>query len=135
MATKAHSGSCHCGAVTFTAEIDLGRGAGRCNCTFDRKIRSWKTFIPPDAFHLGSGSDKLTEYHKHAEAPKKYFCSTCGVYIYETGEAEWMNGAFVGVFISALDDASPEELAAIPIRYADGLHNNWNEPPEITSYL
>ena len=135
MAAKTYSGSCHCGAVKYTANIDLSKGAGRCNCTFDRKIRSWGAFIKPEDFNLISGKESLKEYHKHEQAPSKFFCKNCGVYIYATGDAEWMGGPFVTVYISSLDDATPEELAATPVRYADGLNNNWNNPPAITSYL
>ena len=135
MAVKTYSGSCHCGAVRFTADIDLAKGSGRCNCTFDRKTRSWAAFVSPSAFKLIAGQDNLIEYHKHPEAPHKFFCKTCGVYIYASGDAEWMGGPFVSVFLSALDDATPEELAATPVRYSDGLDNNWTNPPAITSYL
>ena len=135
MAIKTYTGSCHCGAVKFTAAIDLDQGSARCNCTFDRKTRFWGAFVKPDAFRITAGEENLTEYHKHPEAPHKFFCKTCGVYIYGTGDADYMGGPFVSVSISALDDATPEELAATPIRYSDGLNNNWTNPPAITSYL
>lgn len=132
---KTYSGSCHCGAVTFTADIDFAKGSGRCNCTFDRKTRSWTTFVKPADFKITKGEDSLTEYHKHAEAPNKFFCKTCGVYVYGSGDADYMGGPFVAVFIGTLDDVSPEELAEIPIRYSDGLENNWMNAPKVTSYL
>ena len=135
MATKTYHGSCHCGAVKFEAALDLSQGSSKCNCTFDRKVRSWSAFVKPEAFKLTQGKDSLTEYHKHSEAPRKYFCKTCGVYLYGEGNADYMGGPFVAVYLSALDDATPEELAAIPVRYSDGLNNNWQNPPAITSYL
>jgi hypothetical protein len=135
MALKTYSGSCNCGAVQYEAEIDLTKGSGRCNCTFDRKVRSWTTFVPAGTVHIISGEDNLTEYHKHQEAGHKFFCKTCGIYIYGKGNAEYMGGPYEAIYISSLDTATPEELAAIPVRYADGLNNNWTETPTITSYL
>jgi hypothetical protein len=46
-----------------------------------------------------------------------------------------MGGAFVSVFLATLDDATPEELANAPVRFADGLHNNWREAPSETRHL
>lgn len=135
MALKTYHGSCHCGAIRYEAELDLTQGAGRCNCTYCRKTRSWTAFTKPDSFRVTEGADRAISYHQHDQAPEKFHCPTCGVHVYGRGDADYMGGPFVSVFIGTLDDATPEELAAMPVRYSDGLHNNWQNPPKITSYL
>lgn len=46
-----------------------------------------------------------------------------------------MGGDFYCVNISCLDDVSPEEFAAAPIRYEDGAHDDWDHPPPVTRHL
>lgn len=132
---KTYKGSCHCGAIRYEADIDLAAGTGKCNCTFCLKARAWKAFVKPAAFRLKGGEAKAKGYHKHAEAPLKFFCVECGVRTHEKGSADYMGGDFVGVFVNTLDDATPQELAAAPVRYSDGLHNNWQNPPPETRHL
>ncbi|HEV2270925.1 MAG TPA: GFA family protein [Steroidobacteraceae bacterium] len=128
-------GSCHCGAIRYEADIDLNQGTGRCNCTFCLKARAWATYIKPEAFRLAAGSEEGVAYHQHAAAPVKYHCPRCGVRTHARGDADYMGGPFVGVFVATLDDASPEELLSGPVRYYDGLHNNWGNPPAETGHL
>jgi hypothetical protein len=132
---KTYHGSCHCGAITYEADIDLGRGTGRCNCTYCLKARAWKAFVQPADFRLLRGAEAAVGYRRHVQAPEKFHCPTCGVHTHERGEADYMGGAFVGVFVSSLDDATPDELDAAPVRYSDGLHDNWQNAPEKTGYL
>ena len=132
---KTFKGSCHCGAIRYEADIDLSRGTGRCNCTFCLKARAWATYVKPEAFRLAAGSEEGVAYHKDSGAPVKYHCARCGVRTHARGDADYMGGPFVGVFLATLDDASPQELLSGPIRYYDGLHNNWNNPPAEIGHL
>ena len=135
MTRKTYTGSCHCGAVAYEADIDLARGTAKCNCTYCTKVRSWKAFVQPSEFRLLSGADKAKGYRKHPEASLKYFCPDCGVYTHELGSADYMGGDFVAVFIVTLDNVEPAELIAAPVSYADGRNNNWQSPPAETRHL
>ena len=135
MTTRTYEGSCHCGNIRYEAEIDLAQGTGKCNCTFCTKARAWKVFVKPASFRLLSGSNDAVGYRKHPQASLKYFCKTCGIKTHELGSADHMGGDFVGIFISALDNAEPEDLVAAPVRYADGRNNNWHNPPLFTDHL
>ena len=68
-------GSCHCGAVKFACEIDLAPAGERspqlregpwfastlrCNCSFCRKTRMWKSHVPAEAYRLLQGADNLS---------------------------------------------------------------------------
>ena len=133
--TKTYQGSCHCGTVRYEADIDFTQGTGRCNCTYCLKTRSWGVIIRPQAFRLAPGVKEGTAYHQHASAPVKYHCPTCGVHTHGRGNAEYMGGAFVSVFIATLDDAAPDELLSGPLRYSNGRDNDWRNAPKEVRHL
>jgi hypothetical protein len=64
-----------------------------------------------------------------------YFCKHCGVRSFGIGNAPDVNNRVYGVNLGCLEDVTPEELAAAPIIYVDGKHDNWQWAPTITSYL
>ena len=134
---KTYRGSCHCGAVRFTADIDLSAGTSKCNCSICRKARFWKAVIKSDAFRLEQGADALTEYQFEGATGAgihHFFCSRCGVKPFGRGRHPEL-GDFVGVNVACLDNATDQELAEAPVVYQDGRNNNWSSPPAETRYL
>ena len=81
-------GSCHCGHITYTAEIDP-ENVGICHCT-DCQTLSGSPYrvsvqTPKEAFKLTTGQPRI--YVKTAESGNKRaqaFCPQCGTPIYSS---------------------------------------------------
>jgi hypothetical protein len=147
---QTRQGSCHCGAVKFSCDIDLAppgqrspqirpgpwyASTLRCNCSFCGKSRIWKSHVPAPAFRLLKGADNLSHYGFGGGTIDHTFCRTCGIYAFVSASDPAMGGDFFCVNVACLDDVTPEELAAAPVRYEDGAHDDWEHPPKIASYL
>ncbi len=96
-------GSCHCGQVSFTAEIDPG-AVRICHCT-DCQTFSGSAFrvsvhTPAAKFMLRTGNPKI--YIKTAENGRQRaqgFCPECGTSIYSTDAHE---PKFYGIRVGTL---------------------------------
>jgi len=132
---KTYSGSCHCGAVKFEADIDLAQGTNKCNCTICTKTRNWNVIIKPDAFRLVSGEGALSDYRFGSKQGSHLFCKTCGVRTFERGHVKEIGGDYVSIKLASLDGVDLNEVIAAPVRYANGRDNKWWEPPAETRHL
>lgn len=136
MATKTYHGSCFCRRVTFKAEIDISAGTGKCNCTSCWKRRWWSASVPLAHFEATAGEDNLQSNPLGAADGRGWFCRNCGVTPYIHIDAQrWNDGPYVQINVAALDDLDPAELIAAPVRYADGRHDNWWNPPAVVRHL
>lgn len=73
-----YQGSCHCGEVRFTVDVDLSRPI-TCNCSYCSRRGSILAFTPAENFALQGGEEKLTEYRFHTKKIQHLFCSVCGI--------------------------------------------------------
>lgn len=80
-----YTGSCHCGAVTFTVAADAPTEAMCCNCSNCSRKGFALTFVPADQFTLDSGADKLTDYQFYKHAITHQFCAICGCQSFALG--------------------------------------------------
>ena len=135
MALRTYSGSCHCGAVRFEAEVDLNEGSIRCNCSYCSKARTWFIPVTADRFRLLKGTDALAEYQwtppgQPAPFLHFHFCKVCGVRVFgRAPESEALGPAFYAIAAAVLDNADADALAA-GIKYIDGRHDRFDRQPE-----
>jgi hypothetical protein len=83
---------------------------------------------------LLSGETDLAEYRFAAGKIRHRFCRHCGVKVF--GESTDAAGnPFFAVSLTTLDDIPSARLAALPIRYFNGRHDDYERPPSDTSLL
>ncbi|ACY17041.1 GFA family protein [Haliangium ochraceum] len=115
MATTTHQGSCHCGGVTYRAELNLSQPAITCNCSMCMRMGSVLAFIPGTQFELLSGEDLLSDYQFGAKRIHHLFCKTCGIRSFARGE---LNGQpMMAINLRCVEGV---DLDAIETNFYDG---------------
>ncbi len=103
-----YTGSCHCGAVRFEANADLGQTI-TCNCSICRRTGAILAFVPASDFTLVSGADALSDYQFNKKTVHHLFCKTCGVRPFGRGIGP-DGREMVAINVRCLDDV---DLAAL----------------------
>jgi len=119
-------GGCHCGAVRFEVEVDLRQPASRCNCSICVKVNPTAACVKPAAFTLLTPDADMGEYEWGFKVSRRYFCRTCGVFVFSRGHLAELGGDFVGCNLNFLYDVDPNDLKVI---HWDGRHDNWDAGP------
>jgi len=140
MTLRTYSGSCHCGAVRFQADVDLKQGTVKCNCSSCAKARSWLIFAPADRYRVIAGEAAQSVYQwtppgRAGPTIQFHFCKHCGIRTPGRGEVPAMGGTIYAVQVQLLDDLDAEELASAPVQYVDGRHDRFDRSPDDTRFL
>ena len=98
-----HTGSCHCGAVTFELDGTIEKLI-ECNCSHCSAKGFLLFFVPRDALRVTAGEDALETYTFNRHVIKHQFCRTCGVEPFAQGQ---------------MPDGTP--IAAINARSIEGI--------------
>jgi hypothetical protein len=139
MAEQHYQGGCHCGALRYEVDIDLGKGSLRCNCSLCSKARAWFAFTPFDKFQMtkGSAGDEIQYRWTPRNRPEPnltyHICSTCGIRTHADG-MDPKGQHIAAINVATLEDADPDLLAK-SVHYVDGRHDHFDRTPEHTDAL
>lgn len=107
--TKSYEGSCHCGAVKFTAKLDLSKPVMACNCSICSREGWLLTFVPASAVEV-SGKESLTDYQFGKKHLHHEFCKVCGVHPFSHGEDPSTQSAMYGINVRCIPDLDATKL-------------------------
>jgi hypothetical protein len=122
------NGSCHCGAVKFTARLPLGfASARRCTCSICR-MRGAIAVTSTDAdFTVLEGADKIATYRFNTMTAEHHFCSVCGIYTHHKRRS---NPNELGVNVACLEGLSPFDFSEVVVY--DGQRHTADNPAHTT---
>ena len=109
-----YRGSCHCGAVTFRIDADIGE-LTTCDCSLCRRKNAVMTRVHESELAILSGEDLLSAYVWNTGRAKHFFCSRCGVYTFHRKRAA---PDYFGVNVFCLEEFDP---ASVPVRATEGI--------------
>jgi hypothetical protein len=130
---RSYQGGCHCGALRFEVDFDLSAGTVKCNCAYCAKSRFWHAQAEPRGFRT---TGQATDYRGRNPVANHFFCPRCGVHVFDRIDAPNLLGRpYINVSVVCLDDLDIDQAMAAPMRYCDGLNNDWASTPKETRHL
>ena len=122
------NGSCHCGAIKFTAELSAGlSSARRCTCSICRMRGAVAVTSTPEGFRISQGEDKLATYRFNTKTAEHHFCSVCGIYTHHKRRS---NPNQLGVNVACLEGVSPFDFEEVIVH--DGQRHPCDNPEHRT---
>jgi len=122
------NGSCHCGAVKFTAELPYGlSSARRCTCSICRMRGAIAVTATLGGLRIRQGRDKLATYQFNTKTAEHHFCSVCGIYTHHKRRS---NPNELGVNVACLEGVSPFDFREVIVH--DGERHPGDNPTHTT---
>ena len=120
-----YQGSCHCGQVRYTVQIDDLDHVRVCDCSICAKRGALNFRVPRENLELHTPWNALTLYQWGSETAEDYFCSTCGILPFRRpsdptpGELDQGAEPFDGwaINVRCLDGV---DFTSLPIRHIAG---------------
>lgn len=109
MASSTYNGSCHCGAVRYSVELDLSQPVISCNCSMCQRSGTLLSFAPKEKFTLEQGSDSLTDYQFNKHVVHHNFCKVCGIKSFARGVGPG-GKEMVAINLRCVDGVEPSQL-------------------------
>ena len=106
-----YGGSCHCGAVRFTATTDLS-GLADCNCSRCRRLGWVMQPVPAADVTILAGADVLRTYRFNTEKIEHLFCPTCGIEPFARGTGGQGAETYM-INVNCLENIPPIDRAAV----------------------
>ena len=117
-------GSCHCGAVQFTATLTEGfASARRCTCSMCRMRGAVAVTSTPADFRLEQGAERLATYRFNTRVAEHHFCTVCGIYTHHKRRS---NPDQLGVNVACLEGVSPFDFPEVVVN--DGERHPSDDP-------
>lgn len=122
------NGSCHCGAVKFTAQLPFGlSSARRCTCSICRMRGAVAVTSTHDGFKILEGEDQLATYRFNTRVAEHHFCRNCGIYTHHKRRS---NPDQLGVNVACLEGLSPFDFHEVIVY--DGQRHPGDNPEHKT---
>ncbi|WP_114522046.1 GFA family protein [Altererythrobacter sp. ZODW24] len=112
-----HTGSCHCGSVKFAAKLPDDLAPHRCNCSMCEKKSTVVIDLPKGDLTVTSGEDTLSAYSFGTGVAKHWFCSNCGIQVYQNLRSDPHLVSVNAACIEGLDIWDFEEIPVVDGRY------------------
>ena len=122
------NGTCHCGAVRFTATLTEGfASAPRCTCSICRMRGAVAVTSTNEAFKITEGEDFLATYRFNTNTAEHHFCTVCGIYTHHKRRS---NPDQLGVNVACLEGISPFDFEEVIVY--DGQRHPGDNPSHTT---
>ncbi len=116
-----YRGSCHCGAIRYTVEAELG-DLEVCNCSLCSRLGYVHLYVEPERFHLETAPDAYATYQFGSRTSKNHFCCICGISPFRRARSD---PNLVDVNVRCLEGV---DVDLLPTKPFDG--RNWEQAME-----